>query len=347
MVRAIGSVMVALWHLEWVANDIPSLRHIILPQWAKFGYAGVDLFFVLSGVVMADSLARRPSQTARGFAVQRLRRLCPAYWTATVVEIGLLMLAGLTAGLTRPLMVGSFLMMPLRVHPVLGVGWTLEHEVLFYFAIFGLLLLKAPTFLAPIMTLLAVITIMFHLISGGDTWDYQLLSGYNLQFAGGVGLQRLLSRNHGSSWLFWFGVLGFPLTASLIPMLYANGIAPTQPIGAVGLLRVVLFGLASVGLVGGLVALERDGKLCGRFSHVLTILGDLSFAMYLVHPLVYQAFGRVVRHTCTGDTPFLLGLALVVLAFAVVLPCSMVFHYAIEWPLLGRRVNAGSTVSSA
>jgi peptidoglycan/LPS O-acetylase OafA/YrhL len=233
-------------------------------------------------------------------------------------------------------------MVPLRGHPVLGVGWTLEHETLFYAAIAGLLLLKAPAFVGLFMTLLSVATIAFHLVCGGHAWDYHLFSGYNLQFAVGVGLQWLLSRTHGSSWLLCFGLFAFPFTASLMPTLYPSGIAPTQPIGAVGLVRVVLFGLGSAGVISGLVALERDGRLSGHASRVICCVGDLSFAIYLIHPLVYQVLGRVIASTGLGGAPLSVGLVLLALAFAAVFPLSLAFHYAVERPFLRRPVTAGS-----
>lgn len=53
------------------------------------GYLGVDVFFVISGFVIAGSLARRagpdPSLDLRGFYARRVRRLAPAMAVLTVV----------------------------------------------------------------------------------------------------------------------------------------------------------------------------------------------------------------------------------------------------------------------
>src|SRR6185295_9740401 len=59
------------------------------PNWIQMafidhGSKGVDIFFVISGLVMGLS-ASAPDLTPRVFAVKRLARIVPAYWFYTVV----------------------------------------------------------------------------------------------------------------------------------------------------------------------------------------------------------------------------------------------------------------------
>ncbi|MGH6808111.1 MAG: acyltransferase family protein, partial [Ensifer adhaerens] len=51
------------------------------------GAAGVDVFFVISGFIMWVISDRRPVAPL-SFLKERLRRIAPIYWLATVVMIG-------------------------------------------------------------------------------------------------------------------------------------------------------------------------------------------------------------------------------------------------------------------
>lgn len=343
-VRAIGSVLVAVWHLDWVANDIPSLQSVSLPSFARFGYAGVDLFFVLSGFVMAESLSRRPKQSATEFILNRAKRVCPSYWIATSAELGLLTLSGVTAGLTLPLAVASFLMLPMQEKPVLGVGWTLEHEALFYVEIAVLLLAGLSTHLIAFMGIASVASIAFHAWSVDRPWDYHVLSAYNVQFFLGVALQKVLCRRRCSAGLLWLGVLMFPITAWAMTALLDGGLPPTQPAGLDGLVRVIMFGLGSVCLIAGFVECERRGVLGGYAAALLSWMGDLSFAMYLVHPIIYQMYGRLLAFSGFGSgTSQAWGACLLAVAFVLTILASLAFFRFIERPFLRSRLHPGWT----
>ena len=67
--RAIAVIMVLLFHLE--------------PEFFKGGFVGVDVFFVISGFVITNSLIRRfedynsPRQFFIDYYVRRVRRILP------------------------------------------------------------------------------------------------------------------------------------------------------------------------------------------------------------------------------------------------------------------------------
>jgi peptidoglycan/LPS O-acetylase OafA/YrhL len=106
------------------------------------GAAGVDLFFVISGLVMMISVSRR-SGTPRdwkAFMRGRIERIVPLYWLMSGLK--LLQMAALP-GLTPHLRlvwwnaVATFLFIPSRdgsgaVYPLIAAGWSLNLEMLFY-----------------------------------------------------------------------------------------------------------------------------------------------------------------------------------------------------------------------
>lgn len=125
------------------------------------GYAGVDLFFVISGFIMVwvTQDSRSAVSSSADFLFARLVRVYPLWWLAA----GLMVVYGLNTNFLSTLAPGvggeapvhntadylakSFLLIPQAEFPVLLVGWTLLHEVYFY-CMFALLML-APRSLLP------------------------------------------------------------------------------------------------------------------------------------------------------------------------------------------------------
>jgi peptidoglycan/LPS O-acetylase OafA/YrhL len=104
------------------------------------GYAGVDLFFVLSGFVIYlahhDDLGR-PDRFGR-YAKRRVTRIYPTYIVVTLISLpAALYLFPQTR--TWPSLVASIFITEWPTH-VLDVAWTLVHEVHFYVT-FGLCIL--------------------------------------------------------------------------------------------------------------------------------------------------------------------------------------------------------------
>src|SRR5689334_11964274 len=105
-----------------------------------FGWIGVQIFFVLSGFVIAYSGER---STALEFAQNRILRLYPAAWVcATITALTLLFLGLMSPGeLLRPWL-ASMTLYPVRpwIDPVY---WTLGIEMSFYSIVFLLLLCRS------------------------------------------------------------------------------------------------------------------------------------------------------------------------------------------------------------
>src|ERR1043166_4813887 len=100
------------------------------------GAMGVDIFFVISGLVMGLSVSD-PVITPRVFIARRLGRIVPAYWLYTLVVALLIlevpeMMPGW--GASPAFLVKSLLFVPAinpgggGFYPVNTVGWTLRSE---------------------------------------------------------------------------------------------------------------------------------------------------------------------------------------------------------------------------
>jgi peptidoglycan/LPS O-acetylase OafA/YrhL len=242
------------------------------------GAAGVDLFFVISGVVMQMSSAGLP---ARVFAVRRLRRLVPLYWTLSAAKLAIGLAWPATLAVARPgpwNMVASFLFIPARdgagmVRPLLGVGWTLQFEMLFYALFAAALALRRPP-ARYVLPVLAVLTVAGFWRAPDWPPALSLANGLVAEF--GVGM--LLAS--AAPWLAgckppvgWLLVVAGAIFLLAVP----SG----------GAWRFVCWGLPAAAIVAGALVLEAPWH--GRVPRVALRLGASSYAIYLVHPFLVPA----------------------------------------------------------
>ena len=138
--RGVAALAVAVSHLPSFIPIAPGTGH----AWDALavGKAGVDVFFVISGFVMATATASLPSgwRTSLAFLWRRLARVAPLYWLVTLFLVSLY-LADRRFGAERPLDVDlvlrSLLFVPVHgpdggIRPIVGVGWSLDYEMYFY-----------------------------------------------------------------------------------------------------------------------------------------------------------------------------------------------------------------------
>lgn len=233
-------------------------------QPASLGAFGVDVFFVISGFVIAQAADRRPGS----FLQDRLTRILPIYW--------LLSLPWTVTGVAQDpgRLVTSLTLWPAfrLIHaPFLEVGWTLSFELLFYAAMWLVLRGARPVWLVLAWALAWLAALATH-------WAvFRFLgSPIIIEFLAGVALARL---PRPSRW-----------SLVLIPVALAALLATSPSLGASahvfqplhGMDRVVRWGAPAVLLVWGALGLDIEGVL-GR---PLVFLGDASYSLYLSHMMV-------------------------------------------------------------
>jgi len=158
ILRGIAALLVVVYHIramEVLAIGKNGLQELpLLNGFVTNGYAGVDLFFVISGFIMVyvtDGM-KAGLRSSLDFLFARVTRIYPLWWIFAAIMTGMFFVyndLGSSPGWQRvsqgqetvPFLVKSFFLVPQNAHPVLGVGWTLVHEVYFYLVFTFILLL--------------------------------------------------------------------------------------------------------------------------------------------------------------------------------------------------------------
>ncbi|WP_137110021.1 acyltransferase [Rhodobacter sp. SY28-1] len=305
MLRGVAATLVVLFHLQAAAvaegHDPGFLR------WFRFGEAGVDVFFVLSGFVIFHAVQGRQDRGAGWFLRQRFWRIVPPYWAA--LGLTLLALAGLSLirgdwsewPAAGQLLV-SALLLPLP-DQVMAVAWTLTVEGLFY------LVFAATFFRFGARGAILALAIWALVTQGLKVWSPGL--------PGWLGL------------VLYSGVIEF-LFGGLIALAHAagwrRGAVPALVVGTLGLAAVVagllpfawgrewVAGLPSAALVYALVA---GGW---RMPGWTLVWGEASYLLYLLHILVFSVAGTLLRMAGVapyGSVPVMLGLGMLSIAVSV------------------------------
>jgi exopolysaccharide production protein ExoZ len=350
--RAIAVLGVILWHLDWVRNDIVATSAADVPFPILVGGHGVDLFFVISGYIIAFILGRG-SMTASEFYMRRVFRIYPFYWAFTLGYV-LLIFFGCylgfrseCSGLGEPLLyITSLAILPQERHPLLGVGWSLEHEIIFY-AIAGMVCLiwrKRISMLAVVLGIMVVIGIVIHSLVqelyGFDLWDIHLFSLYQVEFLAGITVFLLQKR---LSWIDYrslliIGATGFFATVALAEIL-SGPVSNIQAerAGLSGLFLTVGLAASSASIVLGLLNAEfkdifrRRDRLSVAAVSALVLVGDASYALYLSHPITYGVMGKAYKFV--GISPRLVIPAQIVAVIVAIL-AAIAWFLIIEKPVL-------------
>jgi len=279
--RAVACLMVVAYHSLQAARGEAAVA-----AWPNLS-AGVDVFFVISGFVMARSgvrLADAP-RPALAFLAGRARRIVPLYWLLTALKLALAVAVPAAALHTAPDAwngVASFLFIPSRnglglVRPVLPVGWTLEFEVFFY--LLFALMLAARWRLAWIIVPLGVAALAAFFRQPDWPAPCILLNGLVMEFALGIGVARLAARRNFLAPAPGAVLAGIGLAALLVLPLAGNW-------------RFLVWGLPAAAMLLGALALEAC--FAARMPRWLIWAGDSSYAIYLVHPFIVPALAWVV-----------------------------------------------------
>jgi exopolysaccharide production protein ExoZ len=337
--RAIAAILVVLFHLgaNLAKESYFDIARLSVPF--SFGSSGVEFFFVLSGFIIFAAHRGDIGQPDRfsGYMRKRLLRIFPTYW---LVFLPVFFIALLTPSLRNgvphdlSILLQSLLLVPLDKAvvggtgaPVLVVAWTLQYEMLFYL-FFGLLILSRSI---AVLTGLAVVGVYVARVAlGADqlpfpasfiAQDFTLLFGMGM-FVSWLVQARKAAAHQKPGQFIALGLVVFLLAAMDV-------VFKTQVFEAV---RTLVFGVAASLVIFGLVVAEDGGKT--YLGHKwLQLLGDSSYALYLIHFPLISVLCKVAIALHLQRLGLVGAIASFVVIFVACLVTSVLFHLWVERPI--------------
>jgi len=338
VLRAVAALGVLTLH---VANEKVTLFGGGAGPFQNFllGAAGVDLFFIISGFVMVYSSEALFGRTGapKIFFLRRLARIAPLYWAVTIAILAYIYAvhgAKLWEIYSPASLVASFLFWPYprvdgMAFPVHLLGWTLNYEMFFY-AVFAVAVLLPRRLAVPAVTLVFVALVLlgrvvtlplpFGFWANSIIWEFCLGMLIAYAYREGVRLPPA------AAW-----ALGIAALAG-----YAVAWNPPHDWGG---WRVFWWGLPSAALVAACVLSSAEWQP-GPVGRFFGLLGDASYSLYLVHPLVFPLVRwTIVRWIDFSAMPWLYAATLFVSAIIASVACYFYFERPIT-RALQRRLRA-------
>ncbi|KVL89530.1 hypothetical protein WT09_17140 [Burkholderia stagnalis] len=325
VLRALAALAVVIFHASGNVSTY-GWNQSVVPFVARFGEAGVDVFFVISGFVMVITTAGREHgvSTALVFLRDRIIRVVPLYWLLTAAFVALLAVLPNTFGSARLSSwhaITSFLFVPSLnwagvIAPVINVGWTLNYEIWFYLVFAIALTLKGRSWFTSTVLLAAAVLCSRVALHGsaGDFYGNTIV--FEFSFGCFVGAAWLAGKRLGKFAACVSGTVALALMATMAPMLSEAN-------------RVIAVGIPAALLVSAFVSMERE-VTWGTLMHRM---GDASYSLYLTHVFAVPVSLKIIqradsRHVLPGDLVTLLSVAASIIA-------AMGAYRLIERPIAG------------
>lgn len=333
-IRCFAATMVLLLH-GWQA--VSSYENPIIAR----GYLGVDLFFLLSGYIIAHVYAERFEHSATheffGFLWHRFARLYPAHVTVLailVLALGCAMLFHIPLGDPgawggQQLLWQLLLIQSWGVTDHIGwnaVSWSVSSEWFAYllFPPVAFLITRLSAGMAALVALCALAVLfeaytLFHWDVRSSWSGARALSRVSSEFICGVALWRCLTQT--SLPRHVPDALGFGCIISFI-------------VGAAfGVSDFVLIAILALFVVAAATSTGAFSRFLS--ARALVWVGEISYSIYLVHFLVVRIAHKGLEHFTTQPS-LATKLTTLVLACAVSIGLAAILYYWVERPARGR-----------
>jgi peptidoglycan/LPS O-acetylase OafA/YrhL len=304
--RGLAAVAVAIFH--FTHGDLKFPPHDIVRLIGMYGWAGVDVFFVISGFVLPYSLSRSGYRVENYFIflVRRVIRLDPPYLASVVLVVFLDWASSFAPGYRghpfviewpRLLLHVGYLNGFARLPWYIDVYWTLAIELQFYLIV-GLFIPLLVSRRAHVgtagMVVLAFSGLVFRNLLFLPAWIFPFLMGM-IVFRFRTGL---LSHR--------FFIIQVVLASA--------GVAVT---------------LGTAPFVGAVIAAAAIAYLPSRTNRALELLGAISYSLYLLHVPIGE---RVINLFSRLDLGALGRVGAVFAAFAASMAASVLLYRFVELP---------------
>lgn len=351
IIRFLAAILVLLNHFATYSATLPSLAAVpddrafaFLAAFEGVGATGVEIFFVISGFVIAMSAQGLSGLSgALRFALARALRILPALWISGLVSFVALWLVGDNPISLLDRFLRSAILSPIGPY-IDGVVWSLVVEAVFYMLVAGLIL-KGPRIpLYPVALCLGGISCLY-------------LSGYILMvIIDNTGWISILDRFPFKVFLLRHGVF-FAVGMLIFDRIALQKAGLTGKISVLSTSAIVLFcgfglgeiwiGMRGVDLtatvaaimtfLAGLIALQLSLRSYAVpvFPGLYRYLGNMSYTIYLNHYTTGMVIVYVLAETSLTGLALFIASLLAVLVLSHIVLLLETYLRALAKPVLG------------
>lgn len=296
LLRLVAALSVVIYHYSFRGAAADGLTNISLPGLVavtKYAYLGVELFFVISGFVIAYSAEGR---SARDFLIARAARIYPGFVACMTLTFVVTLLFGLPRFETsvNQWLANLVILSPAAGQPFMdGVYWSIVYELTFYAWMFGFILVGIfPRRLNLIVPAWLAISAANEFWLGSGILHRLFLTDESGYFCAGILLYSIY-RGRGApfAWPLLFVATAFAATQTVL-----NADWVRDHFG-IEISNVVLAGVG-VGIVA-LVGLSLLPKRLPVKPWLIVTLGGLTYPLYLLH----QQAGFIIFNRLEGLVP--------------------------------------------
>ncbi len=326
--RAIACILVAVAHASATKNGYFGEDSYWVRVIMQMGVFGVDLFFLISGFIIFFA---HQSDFGQISAIPRYlkKRLVRIYPPFLIVGVPVAIFLSQNASLAHDNWnwASSLFLYPDIKSPALAVGWSLEHEMIFY-AIFLLMLINVRIGLSvfAIWSIVLIASIWLPVSESN-----RLFNSINLLFVAGGGVFFLHRYLRGKiAWILFLILLVISIYNIYIFVSGLKALSSDYERAFVYIdnQRGRIAPFATIIVV---VCIWSNVELTRYWGKALLLIGDASYSIYLLHTLQIFVLGTLWRHQNVLPTGFFIPIAVIISVFG-----GVIFHLAVERPLINK-----------
>ncbi|WKK67098.1 acyltransferase family protein [Lutimonas zeaxanthinifaciens] len=286
--RFIAALSVVFYHYffrGYAADEMSDLNFEDVGGLFKYGYLGVDLFFIISGFVITLSINKR---SISKFIISRITRLYPIYWMCVSLTFLVVILFGSPryhAQLVQYILNLTMFHNYLGIESIDGVYWTLFVEMKFYIFVIGsyLIINKIKRidldYLVYFWTSLSLLFLFMNNIYILKVINFFFILNWSSYFIAGIVFYQIYNRGISLQYFFLLMILFLLslhyafLKIEFYEMQYN---APFSKLIGGGIIFIFYL----------IMLLVATNKLKSINSPKLISLGMLTYPLYLIHQII-------------------------------------------------------------
>ncbi|GHV74495.1 exopolysaccharide production protein ExoZ [Spirochaetia bacterium] len=302
---------------------------------------GVDIFFIISGFIMAYIVLGNTDH----FFVKRLFRIVPLYFIATFLVIFVAIIFPQlvhSTVLTFSKAIKSLFFIPyedkLKLnYPILGQGWTLRFEMVFYIAMaLSIVIMKNKKYISIVCSSILVLFIVILNIFNPNIFilSYYHTQGVFLEFIYGLALYYIYyyldaKINKIIKYKIVFSIFFAIISIMSIMYLILSDVIWIRFFDN----RSIYYGIPAFILVLSFLLLEKQINKKNTIIKFGLLLGEASYAMYLFHYHIIAFISRIIFPRIGNNNSFIIELLKLTFTIIIIIIISIYLYKFIDKPI--------------